>query len=226
MSQPDSWAGSSASAPGLGTTSSSLRGRRRALLRPAVPAGSDLWSSAPAYSRRPALIGSRARFAVFRSPGACPSDLVSHSLVRESDALGASRLGDSLAPPGLPPHEVPGWGCPVASRPAAPTRLPAWSPRVRLAPEAGAGSADRLTIRGRPVARLRSLPLSQTWAGHRPSVQRAENTSNLVNPDGEKSGSLGRGPIKGPIKGSIGSGNPDRFLIPVRRLPPGFEPVE
>src|SRR6266511_861428 len=96
MSWPDAWAGSSASAPGLGTTSSSLQGRRRALLRPAVPAGSDLWSSVPAYGRRPVLIRSRPRFAVLRSSGACPSALVTHSLVRESNALGAPRLGVHL----------------------------------------------------------------------------------------------------------------------------------
>jgi hypothetical protein len=30
------------------------------------------------------------------------------------------------------------------------------------------------------VARLRSLPLSQTWAGHRPPLQRAHEGPNLI----------------------------------------------
>ncbi len=30
------------------------------------------------------------------------------------------------------------------------------------------------------MARLRSLPLNQTWAGHRPSIQRAEEGPNAV----------------------------------------------
>ncbi len=190
------------------------------------PPGPIYGSSVPAYGRRPVLSPVRIRFAALGSPGACPSGLVARasSASRMRSALRAWAFtlllracllmrcpgGDALSPraPLLGPAFQPGH--------------PAWAspPRPAL------GSADRMTVRGRPVARLRSLPLSQTWAGHRPSVQRAENTSNLVNPDGEKSGSLGRGPIKGPIKGSIGSGNPDRFLIPVRRLPPGFEPVE
>ncbi len=160
MSWPDSWAGSSASAPGLGTTSSSHRGRRRALLRPAVPAGSDLWEFGAGLRppTRPHPVTPSARRG--RSPRALPFCIGGPRPRPRVGCARRSATGRSPAPPGLPPHEVPGWGCPVASRPAARTRLPTWSPRLRHALRPVPGSADRLTVRGRPVARLRSLPLS------------------------------------------------------------------
>jgi hypothetical protein len=113
-----------------------------------------------------------------------------HGLFWRSERARQPGAWRSPAPPSLPPHEVPGTATPLASRPAARTRLRPghmpWASPLRPA----ASEPNRMTVRERPVARLRPLPLSQAWAGHRPSLQRAENGPNVITSAGRETGEL------------------------------------
>jgi len=149
-------------APVLGTTSFSLRGRGCALLRPAVPAGSDLWSSVPAYSRRPVLNRSRASTCFAQaSSGSCPSAWWARPRLAGPVLLDAPRLGVYLLLPACLLMRCPGRQRPLASRPAARAHSSAWSPALwGITPEAFGRLAEpraRQRMAGGP---LRPLPLS------------------------------------------------------------------
>jgi hypothetical protein len=192
------WAGSRASAPGVGHHLLSLRGRVCALLRPeGAPPGSIYLVRCRPYGRRPVLIRSRLRLAV-RSPQEAalrPRAPWPRSRIPMCSTLRAWAFTCS---PGLPPHEVPGTVTSLASRPAVRTRpfglvTPPWASPLRPA----VGSPVRMTIREGPVARLRSLPLGSTWAGHRPLLQRGEKGPNVIVETEEKSGSFRGGHRRG-----------------------------
>jgi hypothetical protein len=168
MSWPGSWAGSSASAPGLGTTSFSLRGRRRALLQPAVPAGCDLWSSVPAYGRRPVLIRSRLQLAV-RGPPVAPSARCSKASLVDPVLLDTLRLGVRLLLRACLLMRCPGRQRPLASRPAARTG-------------SEAGHLTWGTLRGlRPAWPIRMTSEEGRWpaCGPSPSVRPGRATVHL-----------------------------------------------
>ncbi len=114
-----------------------FRGRGCALLRPAVPAGSDLWSSVPAYNRRPVLMRSRAS-TCFAQPHRVPA----LRLGRPGLACGAGAARRS-APERLLLLRAcllmrcPGRQRPLASRPKARAHSSAWSPALwGITPEA------------------------------------------------------------------------------------------
>src|SRR5918996_6358750 len=137
-------AGSRASAPGVGT-SSPLRGRGCAPSGRRCPAGADLWSSVPAYGRRPVLIRSRLRPAASAGPSGAAAASVAQ-LTRGPLALDAPLVGVSCSS-GCPPREVPVRDTlsPGALRSGPAHRRP---PALGITLRLRVGLADSVTVRG------------------------------------------------------------------------------
>jgi len=190
MSWPDSWAGSSASArfghhllfaSRAQTCAPPAGGARRVR---SMRFGAGLRPPTGPHPVRPSVRRARSR-------GACPSDLVSHSLVRESDALGAPRLGVHLLLRACLLMRCPGGDAlsprALRLRPAFQPGHPAWASPLRPAP----GSADRMTVRGRPVARLGPSPSVRPGRATVHSYKGGKTGRTWSIRTGENSGSYG-----------------------------------